>query len=121
MGIRGELYTQQIVMNNRSYFFNVKENRTGDIFLQLVESKSKDGEVYERRDIVIFDDDMQKFCKGFEDSLAFINKASKDRASSKKLASKKRVYKKKFDDERKPDGIKRTGKIHIVSKRTTSK
>jgi len=121
MGIRGELYTQQIVMNNRSYFFNVKENRTGDIFLQLVESKSKDGEVYERRDIVIFDNDMQKFCKGFEDALSFIDKASKERATEKKSTSKKRIYKKKFNDERKPDGIKRTGKVHIVSKRNTNK
>ena len=33
MGIRGELYTTQVTLTNRSYFFNVKENRTGDVFL----------------------------------------------------------------------------------------
>ena len=27
MGIRGELYTNQVNLDNRSYFFNVKENR----------------------------------------------------------------------------------------------
>ena len=37
MAIRGELYTTQIVLDNRSYFFNVKENRSGDVFLQIVE------------------------------------------------------------------------------------
>ncbi|HZK20271.1 MAG TPA: DUF3276 family protein [Treponemataceae bacterium] len=124
MAIRGELYTQQVVMNNRAYFFNVKENRTGDIFLQIVESKSKNGEVFERRDIVVFNEDMQKFCKGFEDSLDFIQKAHKDRATKKaatKASSKKRIYKKKRDDTRKPDGIKRTGKVHIVSKRNIEK
>ena len=40
MGARGELYTTQIHLDNRSYFFNVKENRTGDVFLQIVESKT---------------------------------------------------------------------------------
>ena len=123
MAIRGELFTQQVVLDNRTYFFNVKENRTGDIFLQIVESKSKNGEVFERRDIVVFDDDVQKFLKGFEASLDFIGKTSSARASEKaaKKAEKKRIYKKKADEERKPDGIKRTGKIHIVSKRAAKK
>ncbi|OJF76530.1 MAG: DNA-binding protein [Treponema sp. CETP13] len=123
MAIRGELYTQQVVMNNRSYFFNVKENRTGDIFLQIVESKSKNGEVFERRDIVVFDDDIQKFLKGLESSLDFIGKTSKARSAARaaKKAEKKRIYAKKNDNERKPDGIKRTGKIHIVSKRKAEK
>lgn len=123
MAIRGELYTQQVVMDNRSYFFNVKENRTGDIFLQIVESKSKNGEVFERRDIVVFDDDIQKFLKGFESSLDFIGKASAQRATAKaaKKAEKKRIYKKKADEARKPDGIKRTGRVHIVSKRKADK
>ena len=35
MGARGELFTTQIYLENRSYFFNVKENRTGDVFLQI--------------------------------------------------------------------------------------
>ena len=63
MGIRGELYTTQINLDNRSYFFNVKENRNGDVFLQVVESKVKDGED-DRRAIVVFADDMQKFLLG---------------------------------------------------------
>lgn len=123
MAIRGELFTQQVVMDNRSYFFNVKENRTGDIFLQIVESKSKNGEVYERRDIVVFDDDVQKFLKGLDSSLEFIGKTSKARSAAKaaKKAEKKRIYMKKVNDERKPDGIKRTGKVHIVSKRNAEK
>ena len=43
MGVRGELFTNEIYLDNRSYFFNVKETRTGDIFLQVVESKNRDG------------------------------------------------------------------------------
>ena len=61
MGVRGELFTTQVVLDNRSYFFNVKENRTGDVFLQVVESKSRNGEDYDRHAICIFAEDMQKF------------------------------------------------------------
>lgn len=130
MGVRGELFTTQVVLDNRSYFFNVKENRTGDVFLQVVESKSRNGEDYDRHAICVFAEDMQKFFKGLDESIAFIDKDRKER--SKKAAEKKaakasstgkKVYKRKNDkenkNERRPDGIKRTGKVvHVVSKRT---
>lgn len=148
--IRGELYTQQVNLDNRSYFFNVKENRNGDIFLQVVESKIKDGQD-DRRAIVIFADDMQKFLSGMDDSLSFIEKANKERAKAKaeKKAAKeakfgnakpeytedgkKKVYRRKGEsrlvaerraarDEKQADGIKRTGKVlHVVSKRSADK
>ena len=130
MGVRGELFTTQVTLDNRSYFFNVKENRTGDVFLQVVESKSRNGEDYDRHAICVFAEDMQKFFKGLDESIAFIDKDRKER--SKKAAEKKaakasstgkKVYKRKNDkenkNERRPDGIKRTGKVvHVVSKRT---
>ena len=130
MGVRGELFTTQVVLDNRSYFFNVKENRTGDVFLQVVESKSRNGEDYDRHAICIFAEDMQKFFKGLDDSVSFIDKERKERSkkaaekkAAKASAAGKKVYKKKTSkegkSERKPDGIKKTGKvIHVVSKRT---
>ena len=132
MGVRGELYTTQVVLDNRTYFFNVKENRTGDVFLQVVESKSKNGEDFDRHAIVIFAEEMQKCCKGFENSLAFIEKNQKEqkkKAAEKKAAKnaksgessgRKIMKKKSSDDDRKleDDGIKRSGKVHVVSKRT---
>jgi len=126
MGARGELFTTQVTLDNRSYFFNVKENRNGDVFLQVVESKSRNGEDFDRHAIVIFADDMQKFFKGLDSSISFIEKNKKEKAkisaekkAAKANASGKKIYKKKTDStERKSDGIKRTGKIHVVSKRT---
>ena len=134
MGIRGELYTTQVLLDNRSYFFNVKENRTGDVFLQVVESKKGEGADFDRHQIAVFAEDMQKFLAGLDDSLKFIEKdrRAKAKARAEKKAAKeakygnggedkKMVYRKgkKDDYERNPnDGIKRTGKvIHIVSKR----
>ena len=66
MGARGELFTTEVYLDNRSYFFNVKENRTGDVFLQIVESKSRDGADGERHQIAIFADDMQKFLQAMD-------------------------------------------------------
>lgn len=129
MSIRGELYTTEVVLDNRSYFFNVKENRNGDIFLQIVESKKGDGADFDRLQISIFQEDMQKVLGGLDSALRFIEKEQKNRkkAKAEKKAQKaekysgkseKRVYRKKGEeDKRLPDGIKRTGKvIHIKSK-----
>ncbi len=133
MGARGELFTTQVYLENRSYFFNVKENRTGDVFLQIVESKNRDGVEADRHQIAIFADDMQKFFQGMEKSLEFVEKDRKARAKAAKEkraakdakygSGKKAVYHVKSDkSDRKEtkvdDGIKRTGKvIHVVSKK----
>ena len=129
MCIRGELFTTQVLLDNRSYFFNVKENRAGDVFLQIVESKKGDGADFDRHQISIFAEDMQKVLAGLDDSLKFIEKDRKERAKRRaeiKAAKEakyalgngeKKVYRKK-GDEKKDDGIKRTGKvIHIKSKK----
>ena len=105
MAIRGELYTTQIVLDNRSYFFNVKENRSGDVFLQIVESKKGEGVDFDRHQVAIFAEDMQKFLKGLESSLSFIDKEKKERAkkgSEKKTCKKtKKGTKPKYSDTKK--------------------
>ena len=130
MSIRGELFTTQVLLDNRSYFFNVKENRAGDVFLQIVENKKGDGADFVRHQISIFAEDMQKVLAGLDDSLKFIEKERKERAKRRaelkaakeaKYAlgggNEKKVYRKK-GEEKKDDGIKRTGKvIHIKSKK----
>lgn len=137
MGIRGELYTTQITLANRAYFFNVKENRTGDVFLQVVESKNRDGADFDRHQIAIFEEDMQKFLSGLDESLKFIqkNKKEKEKLRAEKKAAKeakygagasteggKKIYrKKKAEDDpdyrpKDPNAPKRTGRIHVVSK-----
>ena len=131
MGIRGELYTTQVTLENRSYFFNVKENRMGDVFLQIVESKKGDGSDFDRHQIAIFADDMQDVLRGLEDSLKFIEKDRKARAKARaeKKAAKeakygaKKIYRKKDDDDsaKAESSVKKTGKVHIVSKRSDEK
>ena len=83
MGLRGDLFTTDVKVKNRTYFFNVKENRTGDIFLQIVETKNLEGSDFERRTVVIFEDDMRKFLQGFDSSLSFIEKERKNRQKAR--------------------------------------
>lgn len=128
MGARGELFTTQVTLDNRSYFFNVKENRNGDIFLQVVESKSRNGEDFDRHAIVVFADDMRKFFKGLDTSISFIEKEKKERSkaaaerrAAKAAAAGKKIYRKPTaEDERRREGIKKTGRVHVVSKRPST-
>lgn len=120
MGIRGELFTTQIQVENRTYFFNVKENRLGDVFLQIVESKNTDGAGFDRHAIVVFQDEMQTFLQGLNDSLEFIEKKRKDQLKEKREKKQRNTEtggseKKKFIAKR-PTPQKPARKVRIVKK-----
>ncbi|MCE5257088.1 MAG: DUF3276 family protein [Spirochaetaceae bacterium] len=74
MGIRGELFSTKFMCDGRTYFFNVKQNRTGDVFLSIVESKPSEGESFDRRSIVVFGEHMEGFLKSFQSALKFMDK-----------------------------------------------
>lgn len=123
MGIRGELYTTKISLDNRTYFFNVKENRTGDVFLQVVESKSTEGADFDRHAIVVFEDDMQKFLQGLEGSLGFIEKNRKTRvkeAAERGDQGKKKIVRRKAVDtpvRQETAPVKKPRKVTVISKK----
>jgi len=72
MGIRGELFSTRVSCEGRTYFFNVKENRMGDLFLTIVESKPTEAENFDRRSVVLFRDDAPQFIKAFQGALDFM-------------------------------------------------
>jgi hypothetical protein len=74
MGIRGELFSTRFACDSRTYFFNVKQNRNGDVFLSIVESKPSEGESFDRRSIVVFGEQMEGFVKAFQSALKYIDK-----------------------------------------------
>jgi hypothetical protein len=81
MGIRGELFSTRVTCNGRTYFFNVKENRMGDMFLTVVESKPTETEGFERRSVVVFREDMPDFLKALQGALDFMAKPEEPKAS----------------------------------------
>lgn len=83
MGTRGEIYSTRAFTRNerRTYFFNVKENRTGDLFLNIVESKKHPGVEFERHQVVIFEEDLEHFMDGLNRAVRRMRK-EKDGSSS---------------------------------------
>ncbi len=74
MGIRGEVFSSKAPTESgkRTYFFNIKENRQGDLFLNVVESKKHGEEGFERHSIVVFEEDIDLFKKEFNRAIDFI-------------------------------------------------
>ena len=79
MGVRGEIFSTKVALQNRTYFFNVKENRLGDLYLNIVESKNRDEGGFDRQSVILFADDLQIFLKGFDESLRVLEKAVRDK------------------------------------------
>ncbi|MDD2407106.1 MAG: DUF3276 family protein [Sphaerochaetaceae bacterium] len=77
MGVRGEVFSSRLVTGDRTYFFNVKENVYGDLFLNIVESKGMEGtsEKFIRQSIVVYQEDLGEFVKEFQKSLDYIVQA----------------------------------------------
>jgi len=99
MGVRGEIFSEKVILPNRTYFFNVKENRMGDLYLNIVESKNRDNGGFDRQSVILFADDLQEFLKGFEESLKVMEKAMRG---------------KKYSDDK---GVERTAKNRGDSER----
>jgi hypothetical protein len=74
MGLRGEIYTEKAMSGKRTYFFNVKENRNGDRYLNIVESKKNEENNFERFSLIIFEDDLDVFLEGLKKAVQFIKK-----------------------------------------------
>jgi hypothetical protein len=79
MGIRGELFSTKVQLQNRTYFFNVKENRMGDLYLNIVESKNQETGGFERQSVILFAEDLSEFLAGFEESLRVLEKAVREK------------------------------------------
>lgn len=80
MGQRGELFSSRLTVGNRTYFFNVKENRAGDVYLNVVESKKRGADAdFERHSIIIFEEDMGGFLAGFDKAIRFIRSREQNR------------------------------------------
>jgi len=89
MGIRGELFSQKVILPNRTYFFNVKENRMGDLYLNIVESKNRDNGGFDRQSIILFSEDLQEFLKGFDESLKVLEKSAREKRQGGKGGAKR--------------------------------
>lgn len=78
MGIRGEVFSTKTSTGKRTYFFNVKENRHGDLFLNMVESKKQVDSSFERHSMIVFKEDLQAFLEGFNEAIKYLKDDPKE-------------------------------------------
>jgi hypothetical protein len=88
MGLRGEIFSTRVILQNRTYFFNVKENRVGDLYLNIVESKNRETGGFDRQSVILFADDLQEFLKGFDESLRVLEKETRERRRSSRAGAR---------------------------------
>lgn len=86
MGQRGEVFSWRVPSANegRTYFLNLKENRMGDLYLTIVESKKHGETDFERRQVMFFEEDLSELERGMEKVFDFL----KQRKSEHKPAQK---------------------------------
>jgi hypothetical protein len=76
---QNELHSVKIRAGSRTYFLNVKEDKNGNLYLVLKESKLTQDGPNEAHRIMVFEDDFQKFITGMRDVLEFIKKTQANR------------------------------------------
>ena len=73
-----ELYAKAVRAGKRTYFFDVKQTRSGDKFMTITESKRRfdndNGKfAYEKHKLFLFQEDFEKFIDGFQHAVDFID------------------------------------------------
>lgn len=88
MGQRGEVYSTRLVRNDRTYFFNVKENMYGDLYLNIVESKPAEGGRFLRQSVLVYQEDIGEFIKEMQKSLDFLKSHARKVSSREETESR---------------------------------
>ena len=84
MAQRGELFSSRADSEKRTYFFNVKENRVGDMFLNIVESRKRDTagthrDGFERHSLIVYEEDLRAFVDSLDQALDYATKHAQGR------------------------------------------
>lgn len=86
MGDRGEVFSSQLRKGDRTYFFNVKENLYGDLYLNIVESRPTEYEGrFIRQSVLVYQEDLGEFLSEFQKAIDFV----KQNASEKKTGPRR--------------------------------
>lgn len=78
-----DIYSKGIRAGKRTYFFDVRSTRSGEMFLTITESKKMmkdEGNFhFEKHKIFLYKEDFEKFAEGLNDSINFIvSQSTKD-------------------------------------------
>ena len=95
MAQRGELFSARADSERRTYFFNVKENRVGDMFLNIVESRKRDAagvprEGFERHSLIVYEEDLRAFVDALDKALDYATRHAQRQRPSPRFGAPRR-------------------------------
>ena len=109
MGVRGEIFSTRLILPNRTYFLNVKENRLGDLYLNIVESKNKETGGFERQSVIVFADDLPAFLGEFDKALKNLEKIVREQKQGGKRRPENHDTRDTYEGDNRPKRDKRHG------------
>lgn len=59
--MRDEVYSSKVQAGSRTYFFDLKKASTGNLYLDITESRKKTDGTFERHNLMIFAEDIKNF------------------------------------------------------------
>jgi hypothetical protein len=62
--IKKALFSERVFAGSRTYFFDVKEAADGTKYLVIDESRHTEGDAYEHKRVMVFQDNLAKFMEG---------------------------------------------------------
>lgn len=75
---REDVYSKAVRAGKRTYFFDVKSTRAGDLYLTITESKkhtNADGTAhYDKHKVFLYKEDFDKFLDGLHDAIGEIDR-----------------------------------------------
>lgn len=69
---RNEVYSKKVRAGKRTYFFDVKEDRDGDFYLIITESKKKFDDGFVKNKLFLYKEDFNKFSEAFTETVNYI-------------------------------------------------
>ena len=73
-----DVYSKVVRAGKRTYFFDVKSTRSGDLFLTITESRKRvaaDGSSrFEKNKIYLYKEDFEKYADGLNDVVEFVKR-----------------------------------------------
>ena len=77
------VFSKAVKAGKRIYYFDVKKNRSGELFLAITESKKKLGDdesqvSFEKHKIFLYKEDFEKFANGLSEVTSFIDRVNKE-------------------------------------------
>ncbi|MDD3739571.1 MAG: DUF3276 family protein [Lentimicrobiaceae bacterium] len=77
IGTRDDVFSRIVKAGKRTYFFDVKSTRNGQLYITITESVKRFDEeqgkyTYRKHKLFLYKEDFEKFSHGLEDVLSFI-------------------------------------------------